>query len=92
MSRLDRKKRPYEELGIKGHGGLTDLFDMMIQETFYIDSKEYDYICEHMPDEEMDILFTIDTSMQDKEVRFSDIRKALNVVDKYVKDFRDGKV
>lgn len=54
-SRLDRKKNPPTIL-MKSKGGLTDLFDNAIKETFIITDDEYDVLAEVMNHDELDLL------------------------------------
>lgn len=77
MSRLSRKNRTCEDLGIKSSGGMLDLFDNAIKETFRINDDEFDYIAERLSEDEMDIVFKEDQSFNEK-------RQCILIVEKYI--------
>lgn len=81
MSRLSRKNRTEEDLGIKSSGGIFDLFDNEVKGVFRITDEEYDFIAEHIKDEEKDIIFK-------DNLTFSEKRQCLIIVDKYLKEFQ----
>lgn len=78
MSRLDRRKRELSELGIKSSGGMLDLFDNAVKETYRLNDDEYDFIAERITDNEADIFLNMKLSFKDK-------RKVLKILDKYLK-------
>lgn len=84
MHRLTRK-RFSSHVEIKGSGGLLDLFDNFIKELFIITDDEYDYLAEHMSDEEMLIVLTDDSS-------FSSKRKKLTIVNSHLDDMYLSKI
>ena len=46
-----------EEIKFKTQGGFFDLFDDAIKGAYNITDAEYDYIAEHMTDDEMSVFF-----------------------------------
>lgn len=77
--RSERKKRT--DIKFLNCGGLTDLFDNVVKERYYINDDEYDYICENATDEELEMF------VLGQNPTFSEVKQALLVVDKYVKEF-----
>ncbi len=64
-----------------GMHGVTDLLDDLIVSQFNITDDEFDFICEHATDEELDsFVLTEDAS-------FADRRKAIEIRNKYVNLF-----
>lgn len=55
MSRLARKNRTNKDIGYKSSGGLLDLFDNLVKETYRINDDEYDYIAENASNDELDL-------------------------------------
>lgn len=43
-------------MGIKGRGGLNDIFDDSIKGSYRITDDEYDFICEHATDEILNLV------------------------------------
>jgi len=78
MSRFSRKNRTSSDLGLKGRGGLFDAFDNAFKSAYRINDAEYDFICEHCTDEELDILL-------DDGGKFSKAKQQLIIVDKMLK-------
>lgn len=78
MSRLKRKQRPLEVLGLKNSGNVLDLFDNDFKQSFYLTDEEYDLIMEQCLEEELEILALLG------KVTYSDMKKALNIIDKYI--------
>lgn len=74
------KRKNRTDIKFLNHGGLTDLFDNVIKETYYINDDEYDYICEKATDEEIQIFVNEDAT-------FSQKRQVLNFIDKYIEEF-----
>jgi hypothetical protein len=56
MTRLERSSWTEEMIGIKNSGGISALFDNYFKTNMRITDKEYDYICEIVTDEEMEVL------------------------------------
>lgn len=77
MSRLDRKHWVGNDMGIKSKGGMFDLIDNHIKTLYRINDDEYDYLCEIMSDEEMDIFVT-------ETPTFSDKRKMIQLLNKHI--------
>ena len=46
------------EIKIKGSGGIPDLIDNVVKTAFNITDEEYNFICEHATDEELDVFLT----------------------------------
>ena len=82
MSRLSRKHRTDKDLGILNKGGLLDLADNAFKIAFRITDDEYDYIAEHLTDEEVVILVSTDT------LTFSEGKKMLEIVERLLKDYK----
>ncbi len=80
MSRLSRKNRTCEDLGIKSSGGMLDLFDNVIKEAFRITDDEFDFLAENITDEDMKIMFNENPSFAEK-------RQCLLIVEKYVTEY-----
>ncbi len=77
-----------EEIIFKNKGGIIDLFDDMIKSAFNITDDEYDFICENATDDELN-LFLGGLGKNDSEpATFSDIRKSLEVRNKYVEYYK----
>ena len=81
MARLDRKQRPVSEYKLVWPATPPQIFDNNIKEAYRINDAEYDYLCEHMTDEEID-LFTSD------DLDFSGKRRLINLLNKYVDEYR----
>ena len=80
-----------EEVELKGSGGLGDLVDDMIKQSYNITDEEYDYIAGESSNEDLDI-FLNGLGGLDTPATFSEKRKGLEVRNKYLKMFRDSKV
>ncbi len=78
--RLERKKRSWDDLGLKMQGQITNLFDNQFKSAYRINDAEMDFICEKMTDDEMQIIIT-------ENPTFSEKRKCLEILNKYLKDF-----
>jgi hypothetical protein len=78
MIRLDRKVG-FTSNGIMGGTGIAGLLDSSIMEAFRITDEEYDYLCEHMSDSEMDSFIGV------SDLSFSDKRKLITMLDSYIK-------
>lgn len=82
MSRLSRKNRTPEDLGIKFSGGLIDLFDNAIKEMFRITDDEFDYLAEHISEDDMNVVFKENPSFTEK-------RQCLLIVEKYLTEYNE---
>jgi hypothetical protein len=79
-------KKVREEIEFKGSGGLLDVFDDYVKGLYNITDEEYDFIASKMSDEEMGIFVSlIDVS----KVPFSQKRMALEIRNKYLKQFNE---
>jgi hypothetical protein len=58
MSRIDRRNWLDNDMGIKSKGGMTDLFDNQIKSVYRINDDEFDYLCEVMEDDELNLFVT----------------------------------
>jgi len=81
MTRLERKNRTDIET-FKGRGGINDVIDDFMKGLWRINDDEYDYIAEFATDDELQILLPELKSFNDK-------RKAINVVNKLIIEFRN---
>lgn len=73
---------------VPASGGLLDLFDGLMYTFYNITSDEYDIICEEATDEELQYL--VDAITDDATI--SIIRRAIEVRNKYVKYYQDGRL
>jgi hypothetical protein len=80
ISRLARKSRTDEELGILSSGGLLDLFDNEIKLSYRLNDDEFDYIAQNMSDEDME-LFTNENKTYDQKI------KVIKLLEKYLKEY-----
>lgn len=78
MSRLKRKQRPLEVLGLKNSGNILDLIENDFKQLFYLTDREYTLILKQCSAEELEIL-----ALSGK-VTYSNMKKALNIIDKYI--------
>jgi len=79
-------KKVRKEINFKSSGGLLDVFDDYVKGLYNITDEEYDFIASRMSDEEMSAFVApIDV----KKVSFSQKRKALEIRNKYLKQFND---
>jgi hypothetical protein len=76
--RSERKKRT--DIEFLNCGGLTDLFDNLVKEIYYINDDEYDYICEKATNEEIEIFVN-------ENATFGEKRQVLKFIDKYIEEF-----
>lgn len=82
MSRSKRKLRA--DINFKGCGGLYDAFDDAVKQAWYINDAEYDYICEFSTEEELDLFLGGDGT-------FSDMKKALRLVDNLLEEYENSR-
>jgi hypothetical protein len=55
-TRIKRRNRNYKDLKIKNSGGIFDLVDNAMKEVYRITDDEYNYLCEKLSDDEMNLL------------------------------------
>lgn len=79
-------KKVREEIHFKGAGGLNDIFDDYVKGLYNITDDEYDFLAEKMSDGEMDIFVGV---FDGRDTTFSIKRKALEIRNKYLKQFND---
>jgi hypothetical protein len=72
-----------EEIKFTAKGGILDLFDNAIKAAFNITDEEYDYICEHATDEEIEHFVSALGGM-DTPSTFTQRRRALEVRNNYL--------
>ena len=77
-------KKLRSEVKLKSSGGLTDLIDNVIKTGLNITDAEFDFIVETAPEDDLDSLLAV----FDQKPTFSELRKALQVRNRYLKDFR----
>jgi hypothetical protein len=78
MSRNNRVNWLAKDMGIKSKGGLLDLVDNQIKVVYRINDDEFDYLCEVMSDDELDIFVTDKPTIADK-------RKMIELLNKHIK-------
>ena len=81
-------KKLREEIQFKSEGGINDLMDNQVKSAYNITDEEYDYIVEVMSDEELSI-FVDGCGLGDSDVSFSTIRQALEIRNKYLKEYNE---
>jgi hypothetical protein len=81
-------KKLKEGVEIKSSGGIFELLDNTMKESFNITDAEYDFICETATEEELESLIGI---MGPGEATFSSIRRALEIRDKYLEKYEKEK-
>lgn len=79
MSRLSRKNRTNRECDIKSSGGITDLLDNVVKETWRINDQEYDFILERMTDSEMDLMLNDNPTFTEKRKMIILVERLLNL-------------
>jgi hypothetical protein len=78
-------KKIRENIEFKTQGGIFDLFDNAIKGAYNITDAEYDYIAEHMTDDEMSAFLSgCGMGPSDEIVTFSMIREGLTIRNKYI--------
>lgn len=83
-------KKLREEIRFKSEGGINDLIDNQVKSAYNITDDEYDYIVEVLTDEELSI-FVDGCGLGNSDVSFSTTRKALEIRNKYLKQYNDGR-
>lgn len=84
MSRLSRKNRT--DIDYKsGKMGINDIFDDMIKSTYRINDSEYDYICEHLTEEDSNIFLS-------EELNFSEKRELHKILNKLLLQYETNKI
>jgi hypothetical protein len=83
-------KKLREEIHFKNEGVFFDLIDNQIKAAYNITDVEYDYIAEHMTEEELSI-FTDGCGLgnSDENATYSVIRQALEIRNKYLKEYNE---
>lgn len=76
-TRLERKHRTPQELGIKGSGGLFDLMDNSIKQFYRINDEEYDHIAESLTPEEIEVFMNSTPT-------FAESRQKIHILNKYL--------
>lgn len=79
MSRLKRKSR--SDIEFKGCGGLLDVVDDSVKESFRINDKEFDYIADNISDEDINKLFYIEYP------NFTQKREMLIILETYLDQY-----
>lgn len=82
ISHISRKNR--EDIVIKQKGGMNDLFDNEIKMIYRIDDEQYDYLCEKMTEDEID-LFIGDS------ISFTEKRKLLSLLSLHLTNYYNEK-
>jgi len=80
-------KKLRDEVKLKSAGGLADLLDNAIKAGTNITDAEFDFIAETASEDDLDSLLVI----FDQKPTFSELRKALQVRNRYLRDFRARK-
>lgn len=83
--RIDRRNRTAEDLGIMYKGGLNDLFDNEVKSAYRINDAEFNYLCEYMSDDEMDLFVGRPAGLT-----FAEKRKLVVLLETRLNDFRNG--
>ena len=83
MYRLLRRNYTDHDCGILYKGGILDAVDNAFKATYRINDKEYDYICDNANDDELEIL------VLDENSKYSEIKQALRIVDKYIQNMKN---
>jgi hypothetical protein len=83
-------KKLREEIQFKSKGGINDLMDNQVKSAYNITDEEYDYIAEVLSDGELSI-FVDGCGLGNSDVSFSTIREALEIRNKYLKQYNDGR-
>lgn len=79
-SRCKRKFRPYKELKIKSSGGMLDLFDNAIKETYRITDNEYDYLAENLTDEQTNYFVS-------EKLSFAEKKECLKIIQNHLSNY-----
>lgn len=77
--RLNRKNR--QDIDLKGSGGIFDVLDDHIKTVYRINDNEYDYLCEVMTDEELDLFVR-------EPATFGERKQLLLTVEKHLSNMR----
>lgn len=87
VTRLSRRNRTYSDIGYKTEAVGFDIIDNTFKEIYRLKDDEYDFICEHATDEDIEIL----VGVKDK-YSFSDRKKILSVLFKYTSKFETNEI
>lgn len=77
MTRLSRKNRDYDEMGMVSSGGILDMFDNQIKNIYRINDEEYDYIALKMSDSELELIVK-------ENLCYSEKKKVLSLLNEYL--------
>lgn len=81
-----------EEIQFKSEGGFFDLIDNHVKGSYNITDEEYDYITTNITNEELSIFVdVIGLGSDETKINFSMIRKGLEIRNKYLKQYNDGR-
>lgn len=72
--------RTTKDLKLKSSGGVLDIFDNQIKGAFNLTDEEYDYLCEHMTDEECHVMVAM-------EPTFAERRQMIEIRNRYLEAF-----
>ena len=78
-----------EEVKLRGSGGLGDLVDDMIKQSYNITDDEYDFIAGETSDEDLNI-FLDGLGDFNSPSTFGEKRRALEVRNKYIKMYNEN--
>lgn len=76
------KRKNRTDIKYVTRGGLFDIFDNILKQVYYINDDEYDYICEHGTDQELELLVTENPSFKEK-------REILNLLDDFLEKYNN---
>ena len=78
-TRLSRRNRTEEDLGILHKGGFFDLFDNAVKEIYRINDVEYDYLSEHISNEELEMITS-------EHLTYAESRKLLKMLEMHLRN------
>lgn len=79
-SRAKRRNRTCEDLGIKNEGGMLDLVDNAVKESFRINDDEYDFLAKNITKKESEIILS-------QNLSFTQKRECLLIVEKHLTNY-----
>lgn len=80
ISRIKRRNRTFDDLGMKSSGGMLDLFDNALKQVYRITDEEYDYLAENLNDNELPYFLN-------ETPTFTEKRECLRIVEKHLIDY-----
>lgn len=84
-------KKLREEINIKNQGSLFDAFDDYIKGMYNITDEEYDYIAEHITDDELSYFFdAIGMGKKSLNIQFKIKRKGIEIRNKYLLEIKNN--